>query len=142
MCLSHICSSENMFIPKFVLSKTCLSLNMFVPKSVRPKICSSQNLFVPKFVCPKICQSQNMLILKHVYPNKLLVPSISAQDLICHKILGRTIFRTNKIWDEQNLGLATNKQTKSQLEVGAPSKNLRINQNFHNFHICYTNDIK
>ena len=83
-----------------------------------------------------------MFILKHVYPNKLLVPSISAQDLICHKILGRTRFRTNKIWDEQNLGLATNKQTKSHIEVGVPPKNLRINQNFHNFHICYTNDIK
>ena len=79
---------------------------MLIPKYDISKICPSQNMFVPIYVHSK-----------KFYSEKLFVPKMSAQDLICHKILGWTRFGTNKIWEGQR----TDDQTKSYLEVGAPS---------------------
>ena len=65
-----------------------------------------------KYVRPKICPSQNMFVQKYIHLKKLFDSKMSAQDLICHKILGRTIFGTD------------NERTKSHIEGDAPPKNL------------------
>ena len=48
-----------------------------------------------KYVRPKICPSQNMFVQKYIHLKKLFDSKMSAQDLICHKILGCTRFETD-----------------------------------------------